>query len=93
MQYYNYFDDNGNLIAFIRECSFFNGRCADIVRERSCYYYSTKQYQHDLIKKTYEIVDGDFKPLNYESCDIGYRYDYKIYTTLTEYLKYHKFEK
>lgn len=88
--YENYFDENGNLIAFIRKCSFFNGECAEIVHEKSEYYYNLK---HDLIKKTYEITDGDKKPLNYKDCVFNYRYDYKIYKTLTEYLKNYKFEK
>ena len=87
--YLNYFDENGNLIAFIRKFSFFNGGCAEIVHEESHYYYNLK---HDLIKKTYEIKDGDEKPLIYKDCDIE-RYDYKIYNTLTEYLQNYKFEK
>jgi hypothetical protein len=88
--YENYFDFNGNLIAFIRKCSFFNGECAEIVHERSDYYYNLK---HELIKKTYEITDGDKNPLDYKKCVFNYRYDYKIYTSLTEYLENNKYEK
>jgi len=61
--YENYFDTNGNLIAFIRKCSFFNGECAEIVHEKSDYYYNLK---HELIKKTYEVTDGDKKSLGFQ---------------------------
>ncbi len=88
--YESYFNENGNLIVFIRGCSFFNGVCAEIVHEKSEYYYNLK---HELIKKTYEITDGNKNPLNYKDCVFNYRYDYKIYNTLTEYLKILKFEK
>lgn len=87
--YENYFDNNGNLIAFVRKCSFFNSGCAEIVLEKSEYYYNQK---HELVKKTYEITDGDKHPLNYKNCVFYYRYKYKIYNTLTKYLKNNKFE-
>ena len=88
--YENYFDTNGNLIAFIRKCSFFNGECAEIVHEKSDYYYNLK---HELIKKTYEITDGDKKALDFKKCVFNYRYDYKKYTTLSDYLNKYRFEK
>ena len=88
--YENYFDSNGNLIAFIRKCRFFNGECADAVIGESVYYYNSK---HDLIKKTYKIVDDNDKPLDNTKCVIDYRFDYKQYNTLTEYLKEHNLEK
>ncbi len=88
--YESYFDEKGNLIVFVRKCSFFNGECAEIVHEKSEYFYSVN---HDLVKKTYEITDGDKKPLNFKKCVFNYRFDYKRYTTLSEYLKNYKFEK
>ena len=88
--YESYFDKKGNLITFVRKCSFFNGECADIVHEKSEYFYNLN---HALMKKTYEITDENKKPLNFKKCVFNYRYDYKIYTTLTEYLKNYIFEK
>jgi hypothetical protein len=87
--YENYFDSNGNLIAFVRKCSFFNGECAEIVHEKSEYIYNSR---HELIKKTYEISDGDKKPLDFKKCVFNYRYDYKKFLTIKEYLKNYKFE-
>lgn len=87
--YENYFDNKGNLVAFIRKCSFFNGECAEIVHEKSDYYYDSN---HKLINKTYEITDGDLKSLDYKKCIFYYRYDYKQYMTLKDYLKIYKFD-
>lgn len=86
--YENYFDEKGNLIAFIRKCGFFNGVCAEIIHEKSEYFYNLK---HVLVKKTYEITDENKKPLNYKNCIFNYRYDYKQYLTLEDYLEKNKF--
>jgi len=89
MRYENYFDSDGNLIFFARKCSFFNGKCAEIINEKSEYFYNK---EHELIKKTYEITDGDGKSLDYKNCVFYYRFEYKIYETLTEYFKAKKFD-
>jgi hypothetical protein len=87
--YENYYNEKGDLIAFIRNCNFFNGECAEIVYEKSKYYYNS---DHILIKKTYEITDANQKPLDFKKCAFYYRYNYKIYKTFKDYLKNHKFE-
>ncbi len=88
LDYDSYFDDNGNLIAFVRTCSFFSGENDEIIRERSQYFYDSK---YNLIKKTYEIKDKNNKPLDVKKCTIEYRFSYTIYTTSKEYLNKHKF--
>lgn len=88
IDYESYFDDNGNLVAFIRTCSFFSGENDDVIRERSQYFYDSKQ---NLIKKTYEIKDINNKPLDYKKYTIDYRFSYTKYTTLKQYLNKHKF--
>jgi hypothetical protein len=90
LAYENYFDNNGNLIVFIRKCSFFNGICAEIVNEKSEYFYDLN---HELIKKTYEITDENKKTLDYKKCVFNYQHDYMQYLTLEEYLTKKKFEK
>jgi hypothetical protein len=87
--YESYFDKKGNLIAFVRLSNFFNGQCAEIVKERSIYYYDKK---HILVKKTYEIKDGEEKLLNFADCIFNYRYDYTIFVTLLKYFENNKFE-
>lgn len=87
--YENFFDENGNLIAFVRKCSFFNGECAEIVHEKSEYYYNSK---HELIKKTFEIKDGKNKTLDFKKCVFNYRFGYQRYLTLNEFLKNFKFK-
>lgn len=87
--YENYFDTNGNLIAFVRTSSFFNGVCSEIVRENSEYFYNNK---HELIKKTYSISDGDNKKINAEKCVFNYRFKYQQEFTIDDYLAKHKFE-
>ena len=88
--YENYFDRDGNLVVFIRKCRFFNAECADPAIEESVYYYNLK---HELIKKTYKIMDDNGKILDLTKCSIDYRFDYKKYTTVTEYSKGHKLKK
>lgn len=90
LTYKSFYDTGGNLVAFIRTCSFFNGECAETVHEKSEYYYNTK---HVLIKKTYEITDENRKPLDFKKCVFNYRYNYKKYLTLNGYLKNYRFEK
>lgn len=87
--YESYFDENGNLIAFVRNCNFFNGECAGVVYEKSEYFYNM---QHIMIKKTYEITDKDKKPLDYKKCVFNYRFKYSQCLTLSDYLKNHKFK-
>jgi hypothetical protein len=89
LYYESYFDKDGNLVAFIRKCRFFNAECADPAIEESVYNYNLK---HELIKKTYKIADDKGKSLDYTKCAIDYRLDYKRYTTVTEYLRGHKLE-
>jgi len=88
MIYESYFDQNGNLLTFIRKCVFSNGVCAKIVNEKSDYYYDSK---HKLVLKTYEITDQDKKPLNAATCIFNYRYEYQIHKTVAEYLKARQF--
>lgn len=88
MIYESYFDLKGNLIAFIRKCIFNNGVCANIVNEKSDYYFDEK---HKLILKTYEITDEKKKPLNPATCVFNFRFEYKIYKTTKEYLKVRHF--
>ena len=89
--YENYFDTNGNLIAFIRKCSFFNGECAEIVHEKSDYYYNLK---HELKNKRLTKLQMEIKKaLDFKKCVFNYRYDYKKYTTLSDYLNKYRFEK
>lgn len=87
--YESYFDEKGNLVAFIRNCSFFNSKCADIVHEKSEFFYTA---DHNLVMKTYEIKDGKNKILDYNKCDFRYRFPYTKFTTLTDYLANHPFE-
>jgi hypothetical protein len=82
--YQNYFDNKGNLIGFFRICSFFNGVCAELVKEKSEYFYDSK---HRLIKKTYQIKDGNDNALDYKNCILNYRFDYEKYMTLNSYLR------
>ena len=82
ISYLSYFDKNGNIVAFVRYCNFFNGLCAEIVKETSIYYFDKN---HNLVKKTYEIKDSDGNPLNYTDCEFNYRYEYSIFKTLNEY--------
>jgi hypothetical protein len=87
--YENYFDENGNLLAFVRKCSFFNSECAEIVHEKSEYYCNTK---HELIKKTFDIKDGKNKTLDFKKCVFNYRFEYKSYLTLSDFLKNYRFQ-
>lgn len=63
--YERIFDDNGLLRMFIRHYSTFNSVCAEVAFEISEYFYNEKG---DLIKKTYEIFNGDHNPLNINDC-------------------------
>jgi hypothetical protein len=63
--YERIFDENGLLKMFIRHYSTFNSVCAEVAFEISEYFYNEKG---DLIKKTYEIFNGDHNPLNINDC-------------------------
>ena len=88
--YESYFDSTGSILAFVRKCSFFNSGCAEIVHEKSEYFFDEKQ---NLVKKTYKIVDGDNHILDFKKCTFNYRVDYEIRKTLKDYLQSHKFQK
>jgi hypothetical protein len=84
--YESYFDENGKIVVFSRLCTFYNSKCADLVSEKSEYFYN-KEFK--LIKKTYQIVDGNEKPLHYQDCVFPYRFPYDIYKNADEWLKKH----
>ena len=61
-----YFSNNGKLIAFTKDYSYFNGNCGDgIVKEIEIELYD---HQFKVIKKTRTLTDGDGKYLSEEDC-------------------------
>jgi hypothetical protein len=87
--YISYYDNNGNIIAFVRYSNFFNGVCAEIVKEESTYFYDKEQ---TLVKKTYEIKDNEGNNLDYRECVFNYGYNYRIYKSLKDFFKYNVIE-
>jgi len=81
--YIHYFDKNGNLVAFMRKSSFFNGICIDgILREKTTLIYDEK---FNLIDEEYELHDEEGKLIKDTSlCIFNYRFDYNIYKKIKE---------
>lgn len=63
--YERIFDENGLTKMFNRHYSTFNSACAEVAFELSEYFYDDKG---ELIKKTFEIFDGEHNPLNINDC-------------------------
>jgi len=63
--YERIFDENGLTRMFNRHYSTFNSACAEVAFELSEYFYDDKG---ELIKKTFEIFDGEHNPLNINDC-------------------------
>lgn len=63
--YERIFDENGLIKMFNRHYSTFNSACAEVAFELSKYFYDEKG---EVIKKTFEIFDGEHNPLNINDC-------------------------
>mgnify|MGYP000862951584 FL=1 len=63
--YERIFDENGLTRMFIRHYSTFNSACAAVAFELSEYFFDESG---EVIKKTYEIFDGEHNPLNIDNC-------------------------
>ncbi|MDR1679155.1 MAG: hypothetical protein LBR81_05185 [Prevotellaceae bacterium] len=86
--YEHIFNDDGNLLLFMRKSTFQNGRQS--VSEKSEYYYNAA---HKLLKKTYEIKDDkDQEITDYSEISFLYRFPYEQYKTRSEWLKAHKID-
>jgi hypothetical protein len=81
----HYFDKDGNTFAFERQTNFFNSICTDDV----AYETRTEFYSNDfkLIDKMYKLVDKNNKPLQKDSCQFPYDYEFKISPDLDKYLQ------
>lgn len=89
--YESLFDEEGNLIEFIRKSTFTGSECTGEAFEKSEYYYNSS---HDLIKKTYALKDAATDVnIMISKCKFKYRTPYEIYTTREEWLKAHNLEK
>ena len=81
----HYFDKDGKTFAFEKQTNFFNSICTDEV----AYETLTEFYNSDfkLIDKMYKLVDKNNKPLQKDSCQFPYDYEYKISADLDKYLQ------
>ena len=81
----HYFDKDGKTFAFERQANFFNSICTDDV----AYETQTEFYNNNfkLIDKMYKLVDKNNKPLQKDSCQFPYDYEYKISADLDKYLQ------
>ncbi len=87
--YESIFDNEGNLLLFVRQSTFPSDN--KLIFEKSEYYYNKN---HDLIKKTYQIADGNGKPIPEDAIiKFDYRFPYEKYMTRAEWLKAHHLEK
>jgi hypothetical protein len=80
--YTHYFDTTGRTVAFRRVSRFFNGSCAEVLQERSTYFYDGA---FQLLAKDYDIVDGDERAIDPRNCDFPYRQEYKIHRNWREF--------
>lgn len=80
--YNSYFDLDGHLRLFVREYNTFYSECAEVAFERSMYFYNQA---FELIKKTYEVFDQNYTPLDIDDCYMD-REDYTKYKTLDQFL-------
>lgn len=63
--YERIYNQDGNLIFFVRRYNTYNSGCAEVAFERSEYYYSA---YGQLSKKTYEIFDSNNNALELDDC-------------------------
>jgi hypothetical protein len=84
----HYFDNDGKTFAFERQTNFFNSICTNGV----AYETRTAFYDGDfqLIAEEYKLVDKENKPLQKDSCQFPYEYDYKVLADIDEYSRKHK---
>ncbi len=81
--YERIYNQEGNLISFVRRYNTYNSSCAQVAFERSEYFYDDKG---DLVQKTYEIFDSDNNELNLDDCWME-RESYEKYPKFQEFLQ------
>lgn len=87
--YESIFDEQGNLLKFVRKSSFVSNNM--VVAEKSEYFYNS---DHKLLKKTYERKDQNNKAIGDEvNINFKYRFPYERYKTRTEWLEAHGLKK
>ena len=81
----HYFDKDGKTFAFERQSNFFNSICTDGVAYETRAEFYNSDFQ--LIDKTYKLVDEKNKPLQKDSCQFPYDYEFKISADIDKYLQ------
>ncbi len=80
-----YYDDAGNVFAYIRETGYANSNCTEgYAFEKKVYYYGVG---FKVLKSTYELTDFYGKPLKKELCSFPYNFDYKLIYSYKEFAK------
>lgn len=88
IDYKSYFDDNGRLVAFVREANFFNSECTGngdgVVHESLTKYYAPNLTLTDSV---YTLRNGKNQPIRKSDCITDYNYPYRIIKLLDTYLR------
>lgn len=81
----HYFDKDGKTFAFERQTNFFNSICTvGVAYETQLEFYNS---DFKLIDKMYKLVDQKNKPLQKDSCQFPYNYEYKISADSDKYFQ------
>jgi len=87
--YENIFDDNGDLIMFVRKSSFIQNKVP--IYEKSEYFYNS---EHKLVKKTYLMKYGKGIEIPQGiKVEYSYRFPYEKYKTRKKWLYAHSLDK
>jgi hypothetical protein len=86
-----YYDEAGNLFAYMRETTFLNSNCTEkYAFEKITYYYGNDL---KILKSNYELTDFYNKPLKKELCQFPYNFKYDLLFTYKEFAASRKIDR